>query len=140
MISVSAAAQKWASGMQSAGPAIKAGVAAVTTAPGQAAAANQAGYLSGVQNNVNKWATNTAAVSLPSWQNSMTTKGIQNISSGIPGGQAKWTAAMNTWFPVIQSAVASLPPRGPAGSSQNYQRSQQLGQALHAQAAAGAGS
>jgi hypothetical protein len=82
--------QKWGNGLNGAATAIKAGVSSVSTAPGAAAAAKQDKMLSGVTQAITsgKWAKNVSAVSLQSWQNSMTTKGIANIASGVTSAQA----------------------------------------------------
>lgn len=130
MLSVAAAAQKWAQNMGQAGPAIAAGVDAVRVAPGQLAAAQKGAYLQGVQASADTWAQNVAAVPLPAWQQAMKTKGVQNLAAGIAGGQAKWNSAMNRWFPVIDQIKQSLPARQAAGN--NTQRMLQFSQAMHA--------
>jgi len=127
-------AAKWARNMQGAGQSITDGVNAVTQAPGQAAAAQQAAWAAAVAASQQKWATNVAAVSVSDWKAAMINKGIPRIATGIQGGTQKMQAAMSVLLPRINSIVSSLPPRGPAGS--NQQRMIQFSQQMH-QAAQG---
>lgn len=91
--------------MQGAGPKIQAGVQRVQTAPGQLAAAKANKYLQGVNDNVQKWATNTAAVSLESWRADMLNKGVQRVGSGAQAAQGKTAAAL---APVFQYMAGVL--------------------------------
>lgn len=102
--------QSWGNGLNGAATAIKNGVAQVTTAPGQAAAAKQDKMLAGVTSAVQsgKWAKNTSAVSLQQWQSSMTTKGINNISSGVAQAQATKVQKIQTMLDQNAAAVAGV--------------------------------
>lgn len=113
-------AQKWATNLGGATTAIQDGVNAVTTSPGQAAARNKAGYLAGVNANVNKWATAVAAVTTNDWQTAMLTKGVPRIATGAAAAQPKMATFMQKLLPFQASLVASLPPRGDL--NQNIQR------------------
>ena len=105
------------------------GVAAVTVAPGQAAARQ-----------ADVWATNTVAakstwqknvqVPLPEWQQAMTTKGKDRIASGAQQAEPKMQAFLTKLAPVIQNAKSSLPPRGTY--EQNKTRAAKMMDALHA--------
>lgn len=88
------------------------GIQRVQTAPGQMAAAHQDKYLNGVQNSVQKWARNVAAVSLNDWQQAAVTKGAPRLGSGIQAAQAKITSFWNRFLPYLaqtQSNVNAMP-------------------------------
>ena len=55
----------------------------------------------------------------------------QNYGTGITIGGDKYAAAAQKLAPAIANGLASLGPRGPVGSAQNYARSTALGQYLH---------
>lgn len=105
-------AQKWANNLGSSTAQIQAGVQAVTVAPGQAAARQKAVYLANVQQSVDKWAANTAAVSLNDWQQAMVNKGVQRIASGASAAQPRMAQVMTQLLPQIESIKSSLPARG----------------------------
>lgn len=107
-----AAAAAWAQGMAASGSKITAGVNAVQTPPGQAAARQAQVWAQNTAAAVNKYAKNVAAVSLSDWQQSMITKGIPRIASGAAASQGKMANAMQQILPQIASIVSSLPPRG----------------------------
>lgn len=117
-----AAASKWQSRLSQAANdgTVAAGVQAVQTAPGQLAARNKAGYLSGVNNNVNKWATNVAAVSNADWQDATISKGVPRIATGATAAEGKFATFMGKLLPFEQNLYNSLPPRGT--KDQNIQR------------------
>lgn len=114
-------AQRWASGMAGASAKVQAGVAAVTVAPGQRAAASQALYLANVQANAQKWAKNTAAVPLSTWQTRMNTKGIPRMGTGATAAQGDFATVMGKILAAERTIVGALPPRGTV--QQNIQRS-----------------
>lgn len=98
----------WANRLQAAQTEIAAGVAAVTVAPGQKAAANLQGYLAGVQASANKWAKNVSAVTLNDWQTAMTQKGIPRVGPGAQAAISKMTAFMTKWLPYVESGAATV--------------------------------
>lgn len=106
------AAQAWATNFAAAGTKYTAGVNAVTTAPGQLAAAQKALYLSNVQAAANTWASKVAAVDLATWKNQTTTVGAQRLGSGATKGTPKMQAFMQTFLPQLTSIVGSLGQRG----------------------------
>src|SRR5487761_1871950 len=105
-------AANWASRLAASTSKITAGVQAVTTSPGQAAARQQAAYVQAVQSNAAQWAARTAAVPLSSWQNDTVTKGIPRIATGAQAAIPKFTQVMTSLLPYIQSQVNALPARG----------------------------
>lgn len=104
--------QNWAARLSQSTEKIKAGVAAVTTAPGQAAARQKAVWLQNTQNSVDKWARNTAAVTLGEWQAAMNDKGVGRIATGANAAVDKFTAFMGALLPHIEAGKRALPPRG----------------------------
>lgn len=110
-------AANWSSKMAGAASATTAGVNAVTTSPGQAAAAQKAAYQAGVAQSVDKWATNVAAVSTESWRQSMIQKGIPHMAQGAQLAQNKVAQFHSQLQPYQASLKASLPARGPKGSN-----------------------
>lgn len=105
-------AAHWAQQLGSATAKITAGVQAVTTAPGQAAARQKAVYVQNVTASQDKWASRVAAVSLATWQQDTIQKGIPRIASGAAAAQPKFTAFMQKLLPYIASGKSSLPARG----------------------------
>lgn len=105
-------AANWAARMAQAGPAITAGVQAVTTAPGVAAARQVNQYVAGVQANSAKWARNVAATSLQDWQSAMLDKGVARVGTGATAAQAKMANVMAQLLPAIDQVKSTLPPRG----------------------------
>lgn len=113
-------ADAWAKGLARSGDRITAGIRSTTVAPGQAAARQKQVWLANIQANADKWARNTAAVSLQEWQESMITKGVPRISAGATAAQPKFARFMTALIPHIERQVASLPARG--GLEQNIDR------------------
>lgn len=113
-------AQNWANNLGAATAKITSGVEAVTVAPGQAAARQKAVWAQNVAAAQDKWAARTAAVSLPSWQSAMTTKGIPRIATGATAAQPKFASFMGQLLPYVEAQRAQLPARG--GLEQNINR------------------
>lgn len=127
-----AAAQRWVSGMGSAGAKVQAGVERVQTAPGAAAARQQNLYASQVAANASKWARNVSRVSLGDWQSATVTKGIPRLATGAAQAESKMQSFMSSFLPTLAAAVGALPARGTY--EQNKARSNALMDALHAKA------
>lgn len=106
------AAQKWAQNLAGATQRIQAGVQGVTVAPGQAAARQKTVYVQNVTASADKWAQNTAAVSLGDWQQATINKGIPRIATGAQAAEPKFQAFMTKLLPYIQSGKSNLPARG----------------------------
>lgn len=116
-----AAAQKWSQNLGAATTAYTAGVQAVTSPPGAAAAAAADRYVAGVQAGVPKFVANSQAVSLQAWQQAAVNKGAQRLASGATAAEPKMAAVFNSLFPFIGQVVGSLPARG--NLDQNIARS-----------------
>lgn len=105
-------AKRWADHLGASADRIRSGVAAVTVAPGQAAARQKSLYVANVTAKADVWAARTGAVSLADWQNHMTGKGIDRIAGGAAAAVDKMTVFMQKLLPFIASQRATLPPRG----------------------------
>lgn len=105
-------AQRWSQRLAGSTDVIQQGIMATSVAPGQAAARQKDAYVSGVQQSANKWAGRVASVSLSDWQQAAVSKGIPRVASGATAAQPKMAAFMSRVLPHIESARASLPPRG----------------------------
>ena len=127
--SASDAASRWQQGFGAAGPRWAAGIQAVDTPPGQAAAAQQARYVQGVTTNANKWATRVASVSLATWKQVSVDKGQGRLASGAQAGMPKYQARIAAVLDAERSIISGLPPRGTV--EQNIQRSAQFQLAMH---------
>jgi hypothetical protein len=125
-----AATTAWSTNFAAAGTKYTAGINAVTVAPGQLAAAQQAAYVANVQANANIWASKVAAVPLASWKTAATTTGVQRLATGATKGEPKFSAFMTAFLPVLTGIVDSLPARGTF--SQNMARFTQYATNLHA--------
>ena len=122
-------AADWASRLGASGDKIKRGVAAVTTAPGAAAARQKSVWVANTTASADKFARNVGKVSLGDWQNAMSTKGVDRIASGASAAQAKMAAFLTAFLPFIHNAAASLPPRG--SYEQNKSRAIAMMDAAH---------
>lgn len=106
------AAAAWASRLSGSTEKIKAGIQAVTVAPGVAAARQKDVWLQNVTASAPKWATNTAAVSLQEWQTAAIEKGANRIGPGAQAAQAKMANFLGQLFPHIERVRSTLPARG----------------------------
>lgn len=124
-------AQKWANNLSAAANsgAVTAGINAVTTSPGQAAARQKGVWLQNVTASADTWASNVAAVTLPSWQSDTINKGVPRIATGATAAEPKFQTFMGKLLTNINSAKSQLPPRGTF--TQNLQRANQMATALH---------
>lgn len=123
------AAQDWVNGLSAKTEKAKAGAQAVKMAPGQAAANNKAGYVAGVQQNVDKWARNVGRVTREQWIDAFVNKGVPRMALGAQQAQTKMAAVFQQLFPHIERSVASLPPRGTF--EQNKARANAMMDAMH---------
>lgn len=130
MPNASDAAARWAQNFGASGTRWAAGVNAVTVAPGQLAARAKTLWLQNTTAAADRFATNSAKVSLQDWQSTTIAKGQPRLASGATAAQPKVEAAFAKLFPAIQNAVNALPPRGDI--EQNINRAGQFARAMHA--------
>jgi hypothetical protein len=112
-------AANWASRLGQSTQAITDGINSVQTAPGVAAARQKSVWVNNTQAAANKWATNTANVTLPEWQQAMIQKGVPRIASGAQAAQPKMAQFMTKLLPYIDQAKAGLPARGDLNANIN---------------------
>lgn len=114
-------AQKWARGMQQATQSMKDGVAAVTEAPGEKAAAAQDRWADGVMKarESGKFAQNSRAVSLEEWRRAYTTKGIPRVAAGVAEATPVMEQFLSQLLPVAEasSRECAQMPRGTLADS-----------------------
>lgn len=103
-----AIADKWATAMQSAGPAYELGINGVTTAPGALAAAASAKYLAGVQANLAKFEQNSLSVSLTDWKTAAISKGRDRLGTGATAAKPKVLAFDTAFFAYLKNGAASI--------------------------------
>lgn len=125
---------KWGRRLNAAGPDIQTGVKSVTTAPGQAAAAQKALWLQKVTNAADLWAKQVGSVSLSDWQNAMINKGVGRIGAGVTTAQATKGQVITNLLTAVDaaSAAARSTPRG--SLEQNIQRAVTFMQQMSARA------
>ena len=105
-------AASWAQNLAGAQSRMQAGAQAVTTPPGQAAAAQQAVWLANVTASANRWATNVAAVSTQQWQQAYIQKGLPRVATGAQAAQASFATILGRIIQAEKTIVPGLPPRG----------------------------
>lgn len=102
------ATSKWVTNLSGSTERIKAGVARVTQAPGQKAAAQSQKWLQRVTASQQKWAQRVGSVSLQDWQQSMVDVGVPRVAQGAQAKQNKYTAFANEFFPYLSQGVARI--------------------------------
>jgi hypothetical protein len=116
------AADKWVRNLSSATESIRAGVQAVTQAPGQKAAAQRQKWLQSITDSADKWARRVAAVPLGAWQDAMINVGIPRVSSGAQAKQGKYASFATEFWPHLQSGVAKVQAMPSTTLDQRIQR------------------
>ena len=129
MPSATDAAQRWVTNFSASGTRWAAGVNAVTVAPGQMAARAKNLWAQNTAAAVDRYAANSARVTLQEWQNTTVSKGQGRLASGAQTAQPKVEAVFAKLFPFIQNAVNALPPRGDIEA--NINRAAQFARAMH---------
>lgn len=112
MPSATDAAQRWAQNFGASGTRWAAGVNGVTVAPGQLAARAKNLWAQNTAAAIDRFAANSAKVSLQEWQQTTVQKGQPRLASGAQAAQPKVEAVFAKLFPFIQAQVNALPPRG----------------------------
>jgi hypothetical protein len=129
MPTASDAAQRWSQNFGASGTRWAAGVNAVTVAPGQLAARAKQLWAANTAAAIDRFAANSARVTLQDWQQQTITKGQPRLASGAQAAQPKVEAVFAKLFPFIQNAVNGLPPRGDIEA--NINRAAQFARAMH---------
>jgi hypothetical protein len=119
-----AATTDWATGVQN-----------TTVNPGQAAAANVAGFQQNFIAAIPKWQAAMGTMDLGAWKTATVAKGQPRYAQGVTAGQAKYQAKIAKILAVEKQIVGSLPPRG--NRSQNIQRSVSFQESMGAAADSG---
>lgn len=107
-------AAKWQRNLTASIVTIKAGVDAVTVAPGELAAKKKESWVNRLADAAvqDKWERNVRAVSLSDWKDKMSTKGVARIADGAKGAVPKVTRFMEQLLPVaarVKAACAAMP-------------------------------
>lgn len=105
-------AKDWATKMAAAGPRMKAGAEALTTAPGQAAAAASGRWVTAVSQAEPQFKRNVAAVSLQQWQSDFVDKGVARVGAGAQKAENKFAQILGKILQNENSIVPNLPARG----------------------------
>lgn len=114
----------WGNGLNASGPAIQAGVNAVKTAPGIAAAAQQNLMLANITAAITsgRWAAAVSAVTLPQWQQAMISKGIPHIPQGVSAAQQNKVAQITKFLGNVDTAVNAIASMPKGGLQNNINR------------------
>lgn len=111
------------------------GINATTTNPGQAAAANVAGFQQNFIQAIPKWQQKMGNMDFGAWKSATVTKGQPRYAQGVTAGQSKYQAAITKIMAVEKQIVGSLPARG--NRAQNIARSVAFQEQMGAAADAG---
>lgn len=127
---VQSTVDKWQRRASVAQPDYTAGVQNPRTPWDQAAAGAEQNYKTGVvaAANANRYGAGVRRVGNQKWAENATKKGGGRFVEGVNLGGAQFQERINTVLQTIEGV--QLPPRGPKGSPQNYQRIAPLGEAL----------
>lgn len=121
-------AQMWAQNLAGATTRMQAGASAVTTSPGQAAAAQQQVWLANVTAAANLWAQKVSQVTTQQWQQAYINKGIPRVATGAQAAQQNFAATLGKIIANEKTIVAGLPARG--GLDANIARSAAFARAM----------
>jgi hypothetical protein len=107
-------ALKWQRNLLGATQRMKDGAMALTVSPGTSAAAKKSLWVAKMTDPKiqDKWAANTAAVSLTDWQKQFTVKGMQNLNAGVQAGTPNVEAFMQQLLPFtdnVSRTVKAMP-------------------------------
>lgn len=65
------------------------------------------------------------------WIDRIVAVGKARYREGVSGAEEKYKSGVRPYLELLQSLMETLPPRGPKGSVENYERSRAIGEALH---------
>lgn len=132
--------QKYASRAQAAASDYKNGVMNPRRSQSQAAIAAAPNWAQGVQAAATNgsYAKGLNKAGDAKWQQNASTLGAQRYGPGVANAQNAWATAVQPYLQTLSNL--QLSPKGVRGSAQNYQRVQDVGNALNKQRLALAGS
>lgn len=114
-----AVAAEWAARLGQSTAKIEAGIRAVSTPPGAAAARQATTWQQNTANSVDKWKRRVGAVTLQEWQDAAVNKGVGRIGAGAQAAVPKMQAFLQAFLPFQEGIVNSLPPRGDLNANIN---------------------
>lgn len=122
--------ERWQRKASQSGPDYQRGVQNPRVAWDTASAAADANYRAGVTAaaNAGRFAAGVRAAGNARWIEGATKKGPGRFTEGVMLGGNEYGKQIQTVLTTIQGV--QLPPRGPKGSPQNFQRIQPIGEAL----------
>ena len=116
-------AEKWARRLSGSTEDIRRGIAKVSTAPGELAAAQQEAMLTNVVASINSglWANRVRSVSLADWKTAATDKGIPRIAVGVTAAQPKMERVAGPLLQAVDesAAISNALPKGTLEDSIN---------------------
>ena len=116
-------AEKWARRLSGSTEDIRRGIAKVSTAPGELAAAQQEAMLTNVVASINSglWARQVRGVSLADWKTAATDKGIPRIAVGVTAAQPKMERIAGPLLQAVDesAAISNALPKGTLEDSIN---------------------
>jgi hypothetical protein len=121
---------KWAANAGGAQQSYIDGIMGTTVDPTALAIANEAGYLSGVQQSVGLWRARLAATGKVGWQTAARDK-AGNYGTGINAGKDKYQRSMGVWLPIIQQTGVAAKQMPGATLQQRLQRSNYVATTLY---------
>lgn len=99
------AVEKWLANLGQANARMQSGAMAVTTAPGQLAAAAADKWLARVTQSKDKFKARVGSVSLQDWQNAYINVGIPRVSQGAQAKQAKFQSFFDQFLPYLTTGL-----------------------------------
>jgi len=116
-------AEKWARRLSGSTEDIRRGIAKVSVAPGELAAAQQDAMLTNVVASINSglWANRVRCVSLGDWQKAATEKGIPRIAVGVTAAEPKMARIAGPLLQAVDesAAISNALPKGTLEDSIN---------------------
>lgn len=101
-------AKRWATRTAGASQQYQEGIQRVTDAPGQKAAAQRTKWRQNVAQAEDKWAANTASVTVDSWKQSALTKGAPRFADGATKAQPKMEGFLREVIPHIEAGQRTI--------------------------------
>lgn len=102
------ATKRWAAGMSGSAEAMKRGVQALQTSPGQSAAAAVDKWLTNTTNARDKYVRRNQGYTLGDWQSAMNSYGISRVATGAQQKQGKFQSFMSEFLPFLSTGVAQI--------------------------------